>query len=301
MPRASPLQAVNGLQALLVPLADEVLLACNPGLERVGEVHDLRVAVNRLRVALACLRELPGAPRGKSLRKTLRRLRDELRDLRDYDVLAGDLAAAAGPAVDAAGLRDLLDAVQQRRQRALDQAQRQLRREHTDRLRRDLYALRHRLQRTTADTAALQARLRPLARRQLQQRLHKIRERARQIRDDDTQALHRLRLQIKKLRYGAELYAPLFARRGQPRFLATLARLQDTLGAAHDASVEHRQLTRLHRRLSAPARALLDAHGAAGLIPAPPLDPQWRDDLLRLRPFWSAAASAGARLPRPRR
>jgi CHAD domain-containing protein len=49
--------------------------------------------------------------------------------------------------------------------------------------------------------------------------------------------LHELRLDGKRLRYAAEVFAPMFDARRTRRFLRRLATLQEALGIANDATV----------------------------------------------------------------
>ena len=56
------------------------------------------------------------------------------------------------------------------------------------------------------------------------------------IRQMDDEALHRLRIECKKLRYAAEFFTPLYGRKMEP-FLKQLKQLQDVLGLLHDCHV----------------------------------------------------------------
>jgi triphosphatase len=60
--------------------------------------------------------------------------------------------------------------------------------------------------------------------------------------------LHELRLDGKRLRYAAELFAPLFGAKAGRRFLRRLAALQDGLGLANDAAVARGLTARLARQ-----------------------------------------------------
>src|SRR5882724_3444041 len=46
---------------------------------------------------------------------------------------------------------------------------------------------------------------------------------------------HKLRIALKKLRYAAEFFAPLYGRRRATRYIRTLKSLLDELGAANDS------------------------------------------------------------------
>ena len=51
------------------------------------------------------------------------------------------------------------------------------------------------------------------------------------------EALHELRLDGKRLRYAAEVFAPVFGAKAGRRFLRRVAALQEGLGLANDAAV----------------------------------------------------------------
>jgi CHAD domain-containing protein len=73
------------------------------------------------------------------------------------------------------------------------------------------------------------------------QALHRAFRRLRSAGDDlsalDTDALHAVRKQAKKLRYTTEFFAPLFAVKPVRRFVEKLVDLQQSLGALNDSAV----------------------------------------------------------------
>lgn len=79
----------------------------------------------------------------------------------------------------------------------------------------------------------------------LQQRMEQVGKRS--LFATEPRGIHRLRLQIKKLRYTADVFAPLFDRADVVPFVARLKELQHELGAAHDAAVEQVQVSDLSR------------------------------------------------------
>jgi CHAD domain-containing protein len=56
----------------------------------------------------------------------------------------------------------------------------------------------------------------------------------------DASGLHRLRIEIKKLRYAAEFFSSLYERRAVRSYTAALAELQDLLGTLNDAATVDR-------------------------------------------------------------
>src|SRR5262245_8403640 len=79
---------------------------------------------------------------------------------------------------------------------------------------------------------------------QLRQRLRKIRKRGKKLAQLDANKRHKLRIQVKKLRYAAEFFSRLFqnkkAVRRQKKFMPALERLQDGLGDLNDIAVDER-------------------------------------------------------------
>lgn len=63
--------------------------------------------------------------------------------------------------------------------------------------------------------------------------------------DTDAQELHRLRIACKNLRYSSDLFAPLYAAERTTPYLKALAKLQDTLGVFNDHAVALRLLDEL--------------------------------------------------------
>ena len=62
----------------------------------------------------------------------------------------------------------------------------------------------------------------------------------------DAAGWHQTRIAAKRLRYAGEAFAPLYGKRAE-RYLNRVAGLQDTLGAANDATVAHTLLVELNR------------------------------------------------------
>jgi triphosphatase len=129
------------------------------------------------------------------------------------------------------------------------------------------------------------------ARRFLSRRLDKRRRRTLRhfeaVLRKDLPELHRLRKQLKKLRYTAELARSLYPARAERarKFLRSLGELQDILGALVDAQVAHALLESL--RAPQPLRLRLTTqlaqHEAASLAELEAGFQQFAD----AKPFWS--------------
>jgi CHAD domain-containing protein len=85
--------------------------------------------------------------------------------------------------------------------------------------------------------AALEGSILPFAQRMLEERLQKARKRAKKLGERTDPELHQLRIAVKKVRYAAEFFAPLYDAAQAKAFRDAAGRLQDALGVVNDASV----------------------------------------------------------------
>ena len=203
------------------------------GSEDPEYIHQMRVALRRLRAALRLFR--PALPErfAADLLPPLRRLAQTLGRARDLDVLMRDiLAPVLAERPDDAPLRVLAEVIGQGLQQARSEARRALRRPGYGRLLRQVGA---RLREPGPGPAKADAvRLRRFARRRLRKLQCRVLALAAGARQDDPLSLHRLRIGIKRLRYGLEFFASLLPRRRVEKQLRLLVGLQDALGRLND-------------------------------------------------------------------
>ena len=207
-------------------------------------VHQMRVALRRLRSALDVFAPILPDKMVAPLLEDLRWLNAPLGRKRDLDVFLSETLAPLGRADSAArGLKDLTTVIEDRRQAAQQALDFALRSSRCAAWRLQFAACLDSLEQRIAETGDedLQARASlPAARfaaSVLQHRRKKVKKLGKRHESLDTEALHRLRIRTKKLRYAAEFFRPLFARKQTRKFLAALAELQDCLGALNDAAV----------------------------------------------------------------
>jgi len=79
-------------------------------------------------------------------------------------------------------------------------------------------------------------RLPKTAERMLERQVKRVKKRGRTARSEDEGDLHRLRIALKKLRYTAEFFAPLYPKKEVARYLQELRGLQNHLGDLNDAA-----------------------------------------------------------------
>ena len=212
-------------------------------------VHQLRVAMRRLRSVLKVFRPVTDAPHGRALDDALQGFLKLLGPARDWDVfLAGIGAEMATLLPDDRRMRSLLRAADAKRQAAYrglaealeGPAWRGL-------LLAGIGFLLIKPWREGADRARLESLDAPpqeFAAVVLDKRWRKLRKAGEAIEEVEPEALHELRLDAKRLRYAAEVLAPIFPSKATRRFQRHLSALQEELGLSNDASVA-RALMRL--------------------------------------------------------
>lgn len=222
-------RAAGHLAAVLLPLAPRAAAG------ETGEpVHQMRVALRRLRSLIPLFADAVACPELAALRPALKQLATALGPARDWDVFLSD----TGPAVAAAfahepAMATLLAAAEAHRSAAYAALAPLLTGPVLHGLVLDV---------------AIAVQTRPWAHdipgdlagftaAQLARRLRPVIRRAAAPHGKDDAALHALRLKTKRLRYAAEIYAPLHPGPPARRFLRRLAALQDALGLLNDGAV----------------------------------------------------------------
>jgi CHAD domain-containing protein len=273
--------------ALLAALGHllEVMLHHAPAC-RLGEgpegVHQLRVALRRLRSVLKVLRPAVRCPEVDRFDAGLKRLAERLGPARDWDVFLGGMGAAVAAALPGERrIATLLKAAEARRQTAYVALRQELEGPGFRLLVLDGLALL--LQRPWHDigcalgqATAVDAKLRlppdtPLedfAAQLLDRRWRKLAAKGEDIAEHGAEALHELRLEAKRLRYAAELFAPLWPGKPARRFQKRLAALQEALGLANDASVARGLVASLGSKVPAWAVGAVEGYATARALPA---------------------------------
>jgi inorganic triphosphatase YgiF len=225
----------------------------------VEGVHQMRVGVRRLRSALRLFRPVLAADFLRPLDRELAWLGRELGAVRDLDVFVVeriDPLVAKRPGDKALEL--------------LREAAEQQRRQHHERLRRSIDSPRYtrlvlevgrclarrrwREQPLDEASARLFAPARGLAAELLERRDRKARGLGERVDELSLPDLHRLRIQVKRLRYASELLGDLYPGRRRDRYLARLAELQDQLGRLADLALVQGLLAGLIERVASEAR-----------------------------------------------
>ena len=208
-------------------------------------LHQARVALRRLRSAFSVFnRAFPRAAVQDPLVE-LRWLGGCLGPARDWDVFAcTTLPRIAGAFADDAALHALAERAAALRADANRQAAQALAaRRYTALLLRLNGMFLSAPWAALADEAAAALRAEPLAQfaaEVLTRRHRKVVKRGRKHARLDPPGLHRLRIEIKKLRYAAEFFSSLYERKAVRSYTGALAALQELLGTLNDAATVER-------------------------------------------------------------
>jgi CHAD domain-containing protein len=278
-------------------LADVILHNAPPAAaNRSGPepVHEMRVAVRRLRSAIALFRPAVGCPGVEAVTQSLKTLADRLAPARDWDVFVTETTAAVAEVLsDDATLRRLRATAEQRRRQAYTALRDWLRSVEFRRLGITLASLAGSQVWTAALGPAqhetLNLPLDAFVSRALSRRLHRLTAAGKAIEQHHADALHAIRLRAKRMRYAAEVFAPLYPGKPTRRFLRRLTTLQDRLGRMNDSTVAETLLAKLGTTAGPRAHAAGLVRGflaARGNTARSQIARAWTR-FHRLEPFWT--------------
>lgn len=228
--------------AILAHLADVILhWSASAGAGAAPEpVHQMRVAVRRLRSALGVFRRAADGPCLGALGEELRALAGRLGAARNWDVFLSETAPPVRDAFPAdRRIARLLDAAGRRRKAAYAALAAELDGPGFRRLGLHLAqaaALRPWEAEAGPERAGMLAQdVGTYARKLLTRRHDRMLAVGEALAPLPAEALHELRKDAKRLRYACEFFAPLHPGKPARRFLRRLAALQEALGGLNDA------------------------------------------------------------------
>ena len=265
-------------------------------------VHQVRVALRRLRSVLILFRPMLPQETSERLGGELRWLAGEMGPARDLDVFLGDLLRPVQEALpDDAGLALLETRARAERGTAYERVRAAFATGRYTALLLEIGRLAEsRIWQESLDEEATQLLARPapmLAAELLQQRYRGARKRGRGFAKLSTPDRHRVRIGVKKLRYAADCFRSLYDTEIVLPYMKRLSRLQDALGHLSDVETAERLLESLaHDGSAAEAAALGRAsglvigwHGRGAKALEPRLRKTWKA-FKAAAPFWSEPA-----------
>jgi len=247
-------------------------------------VHQLRVAVRRLRSVFGLFRRCVACAEVAEAEAGLQALARLLGPARDWDVFLAGTGARVAAAFEAEpAMARLLAAAGRRRAAAYAALRAVLEGPEFRELGVALACLAAARPWPDDDAVALPA----FAARALRRRARKLKAAGDELAALPPPALHALRLSAKRLRYACEVFAPLFTGRHAGRMLRRLVAVQEALGHLNDASVAAALMAELgaagRGRAGGMVRGYVAGRTAAGLEAA---QADWKR--LRAAPrFWA--------------
>lgn len=210
-------------------------------------VHQMRIALRRLRTICVLFRRKIPSPAFDAINGEARWLMRQLGQARDWDVFATVIASRIAPTTPEVDFSLLREAIEQQRLSSYGRLQAVL---DDPRYSRFLLSLGHWVERRSwrndIDSDALAVLSQPipvLANKILARLQRKALKRGAHFRQLDIAAQHSLRIELKKLRYAAEFFLPLYAGHAPAkRYVAHLAGLQKSLGRVCDIASIRRLL-----------------------------------------------------------
>jgi inorganic triphosphatase YgiF len=204
-------------------------------------VHQMRVALRRMRSALSLFKDLVSQEHTTTLREELRWLTGELDAARNWDVFYEQTLPpilAAFP--DEADLQSLAtqsaDLRRVQNQRAQEAVKAPRYHHLLLQLGAWLYTQPWHMGAGDERTVAPESPIVEFAAQVLQKRHKKLRQRGHQLTALSPPERHQVRIAAKKLRYATDFFTILFPRKLAYRYSKTLAALQDVLGLLNDAA-----------------------------------------------------------------
>ena len=244
-------------------------------------VHQIRVGLRRLQMALNSFGDYAQTPALKALGKRGRAIANAFGPARDLDVFADEmLAPVARKYADHESFVALGQALRHARGEAWDDALSEILNPDFGAFLNDVAA--------AAESVPLDSmRIAKVSRRALGDHMRRVKKRGAKVGARYSERTHRLRIALKKLRYAAEFFAPLYPRRKAARYIRRLKTLLDRFGAANDVHEIGESLARLGDapELRFAAGVVAGWHGAREKRLTKKAMQDWRT-FRKIRPFW---------------
>lgn len=257
-------------------------------------IHQMRVALRRLRIALALFKRALPSPEFETFRIDSKQIGCDLEAARSWDVMREMIEG--GPLTHyqrSEGFNALLKAVEGRRCTAYAAAKALIDNPATSRfvLRMQAFLAGHAWRNSlgAGELSALTAPAQHFAAGVLDRLHQRALKRGKRLLRLSSAERHQVRISLKKVRYAAEFFSELFSARARKKpYLRRVARLQDLLGAANDAACAEGLLHDLGTtgpEVANAAGIVLGWYGRGAQIADDDLQDAW-SSFARNDPFW---------------
>lgn len=255
----------------------------------VEGVHQMRIALRRLRSALKVFSEITEKKSSACIIEELEWMTNILGDARDLDVLVTQtLPPMLKQMQNQASLVSLAKIAKQKRLQAYSEARQAITSQRYQRL---LLTLGDWLenQRWVKQKTA-EVTVDAIAKATLSKRYKQLKKGGKWLNHAESEERHETRIAAKKLRYLAEFFAELYPSKNTKPLIKCLSQLQDQLGIMNDISVTSELLIKVMgqkptRRLMT-AKYLIDGWNAHRLLPCTSdMEAAW-EQFSQQKPFW---------------
>ena len=214
-------------------------------------IHQLRVGLRRLRVALTSFGGDFRSASLEELRMRAKKMAERLAPARDLDVFVSELLEPAAQAATSARGFDVLRARAGAARRTAWEfavahvsgpAFASFMSELGEAVDRRVWLEASGRGKATRGHFAFETPAVELATRMLDYRLKRAKKRAKYLNELSDAQRHKLRIALKKLRYTSEFFAPLYDEKQAQKFQKKLSQLQHTLGCVNDVAVARKTL-----------------------------------------------------------
>ncbi|MBS0469918.1 MAG: CHAD domain-containing protein [Proteobacteria bacterium] len=244
-------------------------------------VHQIRVGLRRLQMALKSFGDYGANPRLKALGRRGRVIADAFGPARDLDVFAEEMFAPVMHAYsDHESFLALAQALRHARGEAWDDALSEV-------LNPDFAAFLNEIAAAAESMPHDDTKIGKVSDKALTVHWTKAKKRGRKTGKAFDARAHRLRVALKKLRYTAEFFAPLYPGKRTQRYIKALKTLLDRFGEANDVQGIEKVLARLGDgpELRYAAGIVAGWHGAREAALGKAALADWRK-FRKLKPFW---------------
>lgn len=220
----------------------QITANADPVRDGVSEgVHQMRVGLRRLRAAISLFGDVLPRARTTQIKAELKWLTAELAPARETDVFVNEsILPLAAQGVPRRGARAMRKTFSVQRKAAFRRAGEAVASARYRRLLIDVAEWIETMRPRAGDGLSIAA----YAAQLLDRRTRKVRKQGKRLNDLDPQQRHKLRIRVKKLRYGVDFFKGLYRDRDQndlADFSERLKQLQSALGSLNDFTA-HREL-----------------------------------------------------------
>jgi inorganic triphosphatase YgiF len=276
------------------------IAANEPAVRRLDSegIHQMRVGLRRLRGAMALFKNLLGDKQSERIKSELKWLTGELAPARDLDVYErSKIEPLRGVLPGKTAMKELAETLASRRAAAFNRAKAAV---DSPRYRSLLLDTLQWLE--NGDWAKHRRRqsgpIERFATKVLASRTKKAKKKAGKLRQLDPRQRHKLRIAIKKLRYGSDFFENLFVGRKAgkrlSRFNGRLKDLQDCLGALNDISVHQKLASKIaikrshvRNRARAFAAGIITGSEQSEIKPLLATADEHATKFAHMRPYWT--------------